>query len=1605
MGGASPYFAEVVSLGEERRAYDTRLLRSKLQNTYTLDDKDLIARLLRCATARAEMSSHLRAWFCFALLFLAFSTRVLAEFEYERLSRFEPLAHQADEFTLGADGYAYTVASGTSQSSGQRILRADAQGRISTVVVFARDTDLRGARRWLVKGPDGLLYGSATNTVSDSVIYRLTPSGQVEVLGAGGFTIAPVFGGDGALYGCSELPGISRFRLTGEFESVPGTESTRSANGPLYQLVERNGEIFFAAGNALWKIDASGLATQHLSLDAASPFAATIGTNLHGSLVKGKSGILYGMTTAGGPESRGSILKVSLTGTVELLVPFGTQSGRLDGSSIPFNMVEGSGGNLFHVSTRRAEGRDVFAIRPGGTAEKIGVLPVRGVEIHSLVTGNDNEAYGVYVVGDTLSRRTIFKFSLEAGVTVVGESPAARDLDGEYIKRLPIIGPDGGIWAIGSASASGTHIPHMVRLHPDQTFEETPLIAGDGLLGQNPADLNVLPDGSIVGIAESANRDSDNSTVFQIHADGSVRFLDQVGKAQFAPVQFGDGSLVGFSVKDGNSLVYRIEPDGTRSDVKLVTSGSGFPANSQPQGKLVRGSNGAWYGLTRSGGTFGSGTIVRVTEPFSVSSIYHFANLSGDSRPKIPVGSFVPGDDGSLYAIAAAGGQHGVGGLIRYTPGGAVSLVASFTEPIVSILEVPSYPVPQLVRGENGWFYGVTSYSGNPGTQPGSVFGVSTAGEFRVLGRFTGNGGALPGSYPRPYLTPGKDGEFYGVTTRGGANDHGTIFRVTPNGEVRKFVSFSGVSGIYPGASPLGPLVQRGHVLYGTCAKGGRFDSGTIFRIDQNRHLAVALELTGTDGLSPGYAPGGLALGQDGHLYGAGGSNTFTGAPVSKTAIFGTLFRLQIGDAAGVADDTFELPATRINVLANDGFDLAAQASKIASLTQPAHGRVTLNNDGTVSYKPDVTFKGTDSFTYTAKQGTKMLGTATVTLVDTTLPKLVKIVPPTTLAVDDAGKVVLPDYAGTSVVEDAGGPVAAEQTPAAGTLLEVGPHAVTLKFTDVAGHSLTKVLEIVAIDATPPVMATKPADRTFTRTPGEFSPVCPNLTAEVSATDNVQVLKITQTPLAGTVLPDGYTRFVVSVSDGRSEVSHVGWIRVIPAPNALGTTGDIAPGFEEEHRYHSFGLPAIAANGMLAFKAVIKATSGGAKTAIFSGKAGVLPAVVAFTGGAEGLTEIGEPLVNSVGAVAFKAKSKSSNGKPVSGIWVSANGQPIEPLVQSGTPLPATNNDEVFRDFIDVSLLESGAVLVHATVGKVSGSSRERTLWLVENGTWHLLLRAGDPLTLDGKASRIREFTFGNVLPRVGAQTRSFNAAGQVVSRVTLADKRSAIVRVSVSGTDVLVEPLLTAGTPESPWATFGIPAMNDAGDIAFRGRYKVERGRDPVLGHIAAGETTPSIVSSPSIQKLGDPIVMPSGNVAIPAWISGWSMSLYTWNKSSGHGFNLRRVDDALTDKTDNKFVTHFDSIAATNSGLVSIARYRRLPRGAFTRGIIRMDYTSAILQGEGDAPPVSDNTSETIRRIDCLTPVLGAGGQTRSVNFAGQIAFRAKLSSGKTAIYVIAL
>src|SRR4029079_352245 len=78
-------------------------------------------------------------------------------------------------------------------------------------------------------------------------------------------------------------------------------------------------------------------------------------------------------------------------------------------------------------------------------------------------------------------------------------------------------------------------------------------------------------------------------------------------------------------------------------------------------------------------------------------------------------------------------------------------------------------------------------------------------------------------------------------------------------------------------------------------------------------------------------------------------------------------------------DEDVPLTVSAPGVLAND-VDLDGDTLSAALLTGPAHGTVTLNADGSFTYRPAVNYNGADSFTYRATDPTGAWTSATVSL-------------------------------------------------------------------------------------------------------------------------------------------------------------------------------------------------------------------------------------------------------------------------------------------------------------------------------------------------------------------------------------------------------------------------------------------------------------------------------------------------------------------------------------------------------------------------------------------------------------------------------------------------
>lgn len=148
-------------------------------------------------------------------------------------------------------------------------------------------------------------------------------------------------------------------------------------------------------------------------------------------------------------------------------------------------------------------------------------------------------------------------------------------------------------------------------------------------------------------------------------------------------------------------------------------------------------------------------------------------------------------------------------------------------------------PIGGLLRDSKGALYGVDYRGGDMTADPdgaGVVYKLAppapgqTAWNYGVL-TFHGNDGRAPAGE----LTMGPDGALYGATSRGGADDCGTIFKITLPTYTLPRLTHAVLYSFHCGADgrgPFGPLLlDKSGVIYGVTSLGGYMDGGTAFAL------------------------------------------------------------------------------------------------------------------------------------------------------------------------------------------------------------------------------------------------------------------------------------------------------------------------------------------------------------------------------------------------------------------------------------------------------------------------------------------------------------------------------------------------------------------------------------------------------------------------------------------------------------------------------------------------------------------------------------------------------------------------------------------------------
>lgn len=302
-------------------------------------------------------------------------------------------------------------------------------------------------------------------------------------------------------------------------------------------------------------------------------------------------------------------------------------------------------------------------------------------------------------------------------------------------------------------------------------------------------------------------------------------------------------------------------------------------ANGQyPTGPLFQGFDGNFYGTTSVGGTFGGGTIFKLSvSPKALTTLYSFCIQTNCTDGILPMGGVIQGTDGNFYGTTAAGGVsnaicrgNNCGTVFKITPTGTLTTLYNFCSQ--ANCSDGWNPQAGLVQASDGNFYGTTVYGGvinNYCFQGcGTVFKITPTGTLTTLYRFCAQGApCADGSFPFAALIQATDGKLYGTTLQnsifnitlqgvlttlsqnGSAGSlvqgtdgsfygttfqdpYGRVFKITPQGAFTALYTFCAQPNCADGYNPLAGMVQANDGnFYGTTSNGGGHGAGTIFKI------------------------------------------------------------------------------------------------------------------------------------------------------------------------------------------------------------------------------------------------------------------------------------------------------------------------------------------------------------------------------------------------------------------------------------------------------------------------------------------------------------------------------------------------------------------------------------------------------------------------------------------------------------------------------------------------------------------------------------------------------------------------------------------------------
>lgn len=694
--------------------------------------------------------------------------------------------------------------------------------------------------------------------------------------------------------------------------------------------------------------------------------STTEGAYAHGELIKGTDGSFYGMCSAGGANTYGTIFKITTGGVFTLLKTFAFVT---DGSNPRGHLVQAKDGNFYGITYGGgANGYGtIFKMTPAGAFTVLRSLNKAtdgGNCYGSLTEGKDGNLYGITYSGGTLGYGTIFKITTSGVFTVLRNLNSTTD--GAYSQSDLIQATDGNFYGMSySGGTYGNGTIFKITTAGVLTVIKHLASAKDG--GSPYGNLFQHTDGNLYGMTRTGTAGNAGG-IFKITLAGVYTQLHSFVAATEGTtpngglVQGKDGNLYGVASAGGTlrgGTAFKITTTGAFT---LLASFPGSAIGNAPLETPVKGSDSAYYGLNSTGGLYGYGTVVKVCGN-ATTVLFSFNRTANGAFPK---GSLVRATDGNFYGITTDGGTNSAGTIFKITPAGVFTVLRHLVPATDGAGAQGS-----LIQAKDGFLYGMTNSGG--AKSGGTIFKISLTGVFTVLKSLAY---ATDGANPEGSLLQVNDSTFYGLIANGSK-----AFKITTSGNfsiVHTFLSSN------EGSYPLGSLITgKDGLLYGTNSSGGLYNGGTVFKMTLAGVVTVLRHLNPVpDGK---ISKGNLLLGSDGSLYGmtsAGGTyGSGTIFKITTANAFSVLKHFNLTSDGGAPFGSLIL-APKNNLVANaQSITLSEDTQKTITLTGTGGSPLTytinsLPKSGTLTgtgniktYAPARNFNGTDQFGFSVSVG------------------------------------------------------------------------------------------------------------------------------------------------------------------------------------------------------------------------------------------------------------------------------------------------------------------------------------------------------------------------------------------------------------------------------------------------------------------------------------------------------------------------------------------------------------------------------------------------------------------------------------------------------------